>query len=192
MKVIGLTGGIGSGKSTVARVFERLGVPVFYADLVAKAAYTEPSIQLSVTSLFGSDIFENGVLNRAILAERVFSSPSLLAQLNALIHPYVAEQWRIWRKQHSSSPYVIREAAILIESGSYQDCDAIIQVTAPIEDRIKRVCKRDGTSEEQVRSRMNNQLSDEERMKYAQYELKNDNRESLLETILRLDNYFRS
>lgn len=192
MKVIGLTGGIGSGKSTVARVFERLGVPVFYADLVAKAAYTEPSIQLSVTSLFGSDIFENGVLNRAILAERVFSSPSLLAQLNALIHPYVAEQWRVWKKQHSASPYVIRETAILIESGSYQDCDAIIQVTAPIEDRIKRVCKRDGTSEEQVRSRMNNQLSDEERMKYAQYELKNDNRESLLETILRLDNYFRS
>lgn len=192
MKVIGLTGGIGSGKSTVARVFERLSVPVFYADDEAKKAYQDPIIQAQVVDLFGADVFENGKLNRPILAQRAFESGEKLAVLNALIHPFVAQKWLAWKKAHQSASYVIREAAILIESGTYQDCDAIILVTAPIEARIKRVCMRDGVTEAQVLTRINKQLSDEDRRKYTQYELKNDNREGLLETILRMDNYFRS
>lgn len=189
---VGLTGGIGSGKSTVAKVFETLGAPVFYADQVAKLAYNDKNIQDEVKSIFGEKVFFENQLVRQRLAEIVFSDKLKLEQLNSIIHPWVATRYQEWCKLYPNANYVIREAAILIESGAYRTCDKIILITAPEEMRIQRVHQRDQLSTSEIQRRINNQMTDEERERYANYNWANDNQFPLLEHILLFDNMIRA
>lgn len=192
MITVGLTGGIGSGKTTVAKVFELLGVPVFYADDVAKNIYREEDIREILTSRYQGDIYTGGVLNRGRLASIIFNDPGEKAFIESLIHPRVGDKYRLWKKEHSAEAYIIREAAILIESGAHKDCDQIILVTAPESMRIQRVVQRDGSMEEAVRKRMSLQWTDEQRSLFATQIWANDNRFPLLETILLFDNRLRA
>jgi dephospho-CoA kinase len=189
---IGLTGGIGSGKSTVAKVFEILGIPVFYADDVAKQAYTDPIIRAEVEKVIGPHVLTPEGINKELMRKEIFGNDKNLTFINELIHPWVATQFANWRKQHLKQPYIIKEAAILIESGSYKDCDKIILVTAPIEQRISSVSRRDNISREEVERRIALQMSDAERTKYADLILKNDNHFSMLYTILQFDNMLKA
>jgi dephospho-CoA kinase len=184
MKVIGLTGGIGSGKSTVARVFETLGYPVFEADREALALYEEDHELLrEVANSFGSDVlFANGTLNRATLASKVFSNSDALLQLNALVHPRVAIRFQRW-KEKQRVQVVIREAAILFESGSDADCDAVIVITAPEELRVARVMKRSGLSESDVRARISRQWSEQQLIAKADAVIVNDEQHLVLPQI---------
>ncbi|MFY8138749.1 MAG: dephospho-CoA kinase [Flavobacteriales bacterium] len=191
MIIVGLTGGIGSGKSTVAKVFETLNIPVFYSDDVAKKAYLDNDIRRAIIEKFGADVLtENGV-NKEKMRELIFSQPEALLFINQLIHPWVAEEFKKFIASNKSAPYVIKEAAIIIESGGYKDCDKIILITAPENQRIARVSLRDNISDEKVRERIALQMPDTEKMKYADYTWKNDNRESLLKQILLFDNMIK-
>lgn len=184
MKVIGLTGGIGSGKTTVARVFMSEGIPVFDADAEAIALYaSDEALLTEVVALFGNDILlDDGTLNRRALAARVFHDAEALKKLNALVHPRVATKFAQWKKLQPSS-YVLREAAILFESGSNTDCDAVIVVTAPENVRIRRVMDRNGISEDEVRARMMRQWSEEELIKRADAIIVNDDTKLILPQI---------
>lgn len=187
MKVIGLTGGIGSGKSTIARVFETLGVPVFDADREALALYDDDQLLLTeVKERFGNEVLDvNGRLNRSVLASIVFNDVGALQQLNAMVHPRVAKKFDAWKKMQRTS-VVIREAAILFESGSAEDCDAVIVVTAPEELRIARVQKRNGCSEEEVRARMKRQWSEEQLIERADAVIVNDDKHLVLPQLTRV------
>jgi dephospho-CoA kinase len=171
--IIGLTGGIGSGKTTLVNYMESLGIPVFIADEEAKKAMQSPHVLEEVKTSFGNSIFENGQLNRQQLASIVFSNPDKLKELNSIIHPEVKRLFAIWLDQHKKVPFVVYEAAILFESGSYQNCDYIITVTAPLEDRITRVMQRDNCSREQVLQRINAQWTDEERAAKSNFVIDN-------------------
>lgn len=172
-KIIGLTGGIGSGKTTIANYFDSLGIPVFIADDEAKRLMQSSAILEAIKTSFGDAIFENGQLNRQQLAAIVFSDPEKLSQLNNIIHPAVKKQFTIWLSQYQTAPFVIYEAAILFESGSYQNCDIIITITAPFEDRIARVMQRDSSSREQVVQRINAQWTDEQRISKSDFVIDN-------------------
>lgn len=172
-KIIGLTGGIGSGKTTLANYFDSLGIPVFIADDEAKRLMQSSAILEAIKTSFGDAIFENGQLNRQQLAAIVFSDPEKLSQLNNIIHPAVKKQFTIWLSQYQTAPFVIYEAAILFESGSYQNCDIIITITAPFEDRIARVMQRDSSSREQVVQRINAQWTDEQRISKSDFVIDN-------------------
>ncbi len=176
--IIGLTGGIGSGKTTLVNYMESLGIPVFIADEEAKKAMQSPHVLEEVKTSFGNSIFENGQLNRQQLASIVFSNPDKLKELNSIIHPEVKRLFAIWLDQHKKVPFVVYEAAILFESGSYQNCDYIITVTAPLEDRISRVMQRDNCSREQVLQRINVQWTDEERALKSNYVIDNTSTQS--------------
>lgn len=183
MKIIGVTGGIGSGKSTVCKVFESLGIPVFNADTEAKEIYkTEPSALAEVREQFGESVFINGELERRKLAQLVFSDEKKLAQLNAIIHPLVKKRFIQWQAEQDA-PYLIREAAIMIESGTYQDCDHIILVSAKEETRIQRVIQRNALSEKEVRERIARQWSDEQRRPFCDFEIKNEKNALILDEI---------
>lgn len=176
--IIGLTGGIGSGKTTLVNYMVSLGIPVFIADEEAKKAMQSPHVLEEVKTSFGPAIFENGHLNRQQLASIVFSNPDKLKILNSIIHPEVKRLFAIWLDQHKTVPFVVYEAAILFESGSYQNCDYIITVTAPLEDRITRVMQRDNCSREQVLQRINAQWTDEERAAKSNFVIDNTNSKS--------------
>lgn len=171
--IIGLTGGIGSGKTTLATYIESLGIPVFIADDEAKKLMQSAEVVAAIKTNFGEAIFENGQFKRQELAAIVFSNPDKLNQLNAIIHPEVKKQFGIWLDQYQSEPFVVYEAAILFESGSYKNCDAIIAITAPLEDRIVRVMTRDNSSREQVLDRINAQWTDEQRIAKSDYVVEN-------------------
>ncbi|MCK3684262.1 dephospho-CoA kinase [Maribellus sp. YY47] len=189
---VGITGGIGSGKSTICKVFEKLGAPVFEADPVAKRLIdTDPEIRQGLIDLFGPDIYtEKESVDRKKLAEKIFNDEIQLAKVNALVHPAVRAEFLKWAESQDV-PYVVHEAAILFESGFYQMMDYTILVTAPEEDRIKRVTMRDGSSREQVIERMNKQWADDEKRKLASIEIKNDNRELILPQIVNIDKQLR-
>lgn len=172
-KIIGLTGGIGSGKTTLATYLKSLGIPVFIADDEAKKLMQSPEVVAEIQTIFGTTIFENGVLNRQQLAAIVFSNPEKLSQLNAIIHPAVKKQFGFWLDQYQSEPFVVYEAAILFESGSYKNCDSIITITAPLEDRITRVMQRDNSTREQVLYRINAQWTDEQRIAKSDFVIEN-------------------
>ncbi len=172
-KIIGLTGGIGSGKTTLATYLKSLGIPVFIADDEAKKLMQSPEVVDEIQTVFGKVIFENGVLNRQQLAAIVFSNSEKLSQLNAIIHPAVKKHFEIWLDQYLSEPFVVYEAAILFESGSYQNCDYIITITAPLEDRISRVMQRDNSSRDQVMERINAQWTDDQRAAKSNYVIDN-------------------
>jgi dephospho-CoA kinase len=185
-KVIGLTGGIGSGKTTIANYFNEMGVPVYIADEGAKNVMKSDDIIKEIKTSFGEALFENNILNRAKLAEIVFNDKDKLAQLNAIVHPAVKRDFEVWLLQHKSYQYVIYEAAILFESGRYKECDLIITVTAPEEVRIERVLKRDNTTREQVLSRMKMQWNDENRISRSNFVINNDNLKNAKEEVVKI------
>ena len=172
-KIIGVTGGIGSGKTTLVTYIESLGFPVFVADDEAKKLMQSAEVLAEIKAIFGEAVFENGQLNRQELATIVFSNPEKLSQLNGIIHPAVKKQFTIWLDQHQSDSFVVYEAAILFESGSYKNCDYIITITAPLEDRIARVMQRDSSSREQVLNRINAQWTDEQRAAKSNFIIEN-------------------
>lgn len=186
MLKIGLTGGIGSGKSTVAKVFELLGIPVFYADLVAKELMqTDDGLKQFVIKHFGPETYENGILNKPFLASKVFNDPKKLELLNTLVHPVTIQAAENWFRQQKA-PYAIKEAALLFESGTATGLDAIIGVTAPVALRIHRVMQRDRVAREQVLERMKHQIEESLKMKLCTYVLSNDEQQLLIPKILTL------
>jgi dephospho-CoA kinase len=171
--IVGLTGGIGSGKSTVAKMFMDLGVPVYLADDEAKKLLSgDPSVRKSVEKLLGEKAYIGDKPDRAYIASQVFDNSKKLESLNKIIHPAVKKHFKNWYTLQVA-PYVIKEAAILFESGSNDDCDAVITVTAPPEIRIERVILRDHTTEEAVKARMKHQWSDEEKLKLSDFVITN-------------------
>ncbi len=172
-KIIGLTGGIGSGKTTVANYFKSCGVPIYIADDEARKIMESATIIKAIKDSFGTAVFENEILNREELAKIVFNNPERLDKLNSIVHPAVKKHFEQWLLQNQAAPYVIYEAAILFESGRYKDCDIIITVTAPIESRIERVIKRDKTTRELVLKRINAQWTDEKRISKSDFIIEN-------------------
>lgn len=174
---IGITGGIGSGKSTVCRLFEELGIPVYNADERAKYLMQHEHYLIDeIKKNFGEEVYENGQLNRALLASKVFHDKEKVNLLNSLVHPAVfrdSERW-VEEQQTAHPPYAIKEAALLIEAGSYKYLDKLIVVTAPLAVRLQRVCERDQVSVEEVQARMKNQLPEEEKIKLADFVIVND------------------
>ncbi len=172
-KIIGLTGGIGSGKTTIANYLKSIGIPVYIADDEAKKVMQLPEIVTQIKLEFGENVFVNDLINTSKLAKLVFNNPEKLKQLNKIVHPAVKEHFDNWVLQHKDFPFVIKEAAILFESGSYQYCDKIITVIAPIETRIKRVINRDKTSRENVLDRINSQWTDEQKTSKSDFVITN-------------------
>lgn len=174
MKVVGLTGGIGSGKTSIANLFETLGVPVYIADIEAKKL-TERSkyIKKKLIALLGPEAYHTNGLNRAYVASKIFNDSELLAKVNAIIHPRVGQHFKRWLVKQERYTYCIKEAAILFENGGYKNCDATILVTAPEELRIARVMKRDNASRNEIESRMNNQWADKKKIPLATYVIDN-------------------
>lgn len=174
MKIVGLTGGIGSGKSTVAKWFSDKGIPVYYADLKAKRLMNESQeICSGLIQLFGKDAYVNNELNRKFISSKVFDNKDLLEKLNQIVHPAVFQDFQNWITSQNA-PFVVKEAAILFESGSYKDCDYIVSVIADEEIRIQRVMERDGISSEQVLSRIKNQWTDELRKINSDFIIRNN------------------
>lgn len=182
-KIIGLTGGIGSGKTTVARKLVELGIPVYFADLEAKKLMNQPFLAEQIQSKFGSEVYDEGVLQNQILAAKVFSDPNNIAQLNAIVHPAVAQDFQAWLVRHQEYKLVVKEVAILFETGGDKKCDYVLLVTAPLETRIQRVMQRDGLTREQVLDRINHQWSDEIKRKLSDFVIENDSKEHLDENI---------
>ncbi|PZR20023.1 MAG: dephospho-CoA kinase [Flavobacterium psychrophilum] len=172
-KIIGLTGGIGSGKTTVANFFKAEGIPLYIADDEAKAILYTPQVVDEVKNAFGDSVMTDGQPDRAKLSSVVFQYPDKLEVLNGIIHPKVKEHFTEWMDGHKEAKFIIREAAILFESGSYKTCDKIILVTAPVEVRIDRVMKRDNVSREQVLARINSQWSDEKKAALSDFIIDN-------------------
>jgi dephospho-CoA kinase len=172
-KIIGLTGGIGSGKSTVAGYFQELGVPVYVADTEAKKIMDQPDTIQEVQQIFDENVIFEGKLDRKKIASIVFNNAEKLAQLNKIIHPKVKQDFKDWLEKHKNYSFIIKEVAILFETNSENDFDAIILVTAPEKIRIERVTNRDNITENQVRERIKNQLSDEEKISKSHYIIEN-------------------
>ena len=174
MTTVGLTGGIGSGKTTIANLFAtEFAIPIYIADTKAKELIAqETHLQQEIKALLGEEAFVEGKYNTAFVASIVFSTPEKLQALNQLIHPYVQQDFARWREEQHS-PYVIKESAILFESGSYKDCDYIITVTAPLEERIRRVMLRDKIDRKTVEKRIKNQWNDENRIKLSTFVVDN-------------------
>ena len=192
MLKIGITGNIGSGKTTVSKVFELLGVPVFYADAAAREVMTnDEELIAGVKQTFGTEAyFEDGSLNRKYIAGKVFNDPAELAKLNALVHPATFRAFDGWAKSFIDAPYLMKEAAILFESGSYKLCDYSIIVTAPKEVRMQRVIDRDNISIAEVESRDARQMPEEEKVKLANFRIKNDDTQLVIPQVLALHQQF--
>ncbi|VEI53470.1 dephospho-CoA kinase [Capnocytophaga sputigena] len=191
MIVVGLTGGIGSGKSTIAKEFAALGIAVFNSDEQAKALIaTDAQVKERIIATFGEEAYQNGEYNRAYIAQIVFNNPEKLAILNNIVHPALAKYFKQWAKKQTSL-YVLKEAAILFESGSYKDCDYIITVTAPEEVRIARVMARDHCTEAQVRARMAQQWTDDQRIALSNAVIENIDLESAKEQVKRINDELR-
>ena len=186
MKKIGITGGIGSGKTYVASVFQSLGIPIFNADIQAKKIMTSSRKLIKlVKEEFGNDIYKDSDLNKEKLASIVFSDSDKLQKLNSLVHPIVKEEFNNWYKKQTS-PYVIKEAAILFESNSHIGLDAVVCVSAPLELRMIRLLNRDNYSEKEIKKRIENQISQEEKQKLSDYIIVNDEKELLLPKIIKI------
>ena len=187
---IGLTGGIGSGKTTVAKIFETLGIPVYYADEAAKKMMnTDASLKEAIIKHFGGQAYSNGEIDRKYIASLVFSDPAKLKQLNALIHPATIRDAEAWMKKQKA-PYIIKEAALLFESGANKSVDQVIGVYAPLPVRIKRVMKRDGVTEEDVTKRISRQMNEAEKMKQCHFVITNNEEQLLLPQVLDLHKKF--
>ena len=186
MKVVGITGGIGSGKSIVSMVFRQLGIPVYDSDAEAKLLYDKfPELRDAVRKQIAEEAFDsNGKLDRKKLAEIVFQFPEKLEILNQLVHPLVKMDFQNWVQKHPEAAYVVKEAAILFESGAYSDCDKVITVVAPRELRIQRVRERDRKTKSEIEAIMHRQSNDEEKIKRSDFVIQNDEKELILPQVL--------
>ena len=173
-KIIGLTGGIGSGKTTIAQLFIGEGIPVYFADTEAKKIMNQTETVKLVTKALGTDFIKDNLIDAKALAAIVFNDPEKLKKLNSILHPLVKKDFEDWIKANTDYPFVIKEAAILFESGSYKYCDQVITVVASQETRIKRVMKRDHCTREQVLDRIKNQWTDEQRVTKSNYVIENE------------------
>jgi dephospho-CoA kinase len=183
---LGVTGGIGSGKTTVCRIFRVLGIPVFVADTVARDIMeSEPGIRSEMNLITGRDLYLTGVLDRKELADIIFNRPELLRKVNSVVHPAVLKRFDEWASG-SESPYVIIEAAILFEAGADALVDRVVTISAPVEERISRVMGRNDLTREEVIRRINNQLEDEEREEQSYYILNNADNEMIIPEILKI------
>jgi len=183
MITVGLTGGIGSGKTTVARAFKKHGIPVYIADDEAKKLMNRSKIiKRKLIKIFGEETYINNALNRPFLAAAIFNDKSLLKQMNAIVHPKVAKHFLRW-KAKQKAPYIISEVAIMFENGTYKNYDYIITVTAPEKERIARVIKRDDSSKEKVKAIIKNQWTDEKKIKLSDFVITNIDLKSTLEQV---------
>lgn len=190
---VGLTGGIGSGKTTVCNVFNHLGIAVYHADIHAKLLSDKNTeIRESLISLFGSDIYDNWGLDRKKLSGIIFSDKKILQKVNAIIHPKVFQHFNEWLADKKNSKYIIHEAAILFESGSRKHFEKVITVTAPEEIRIKRVMLRDDVSHTHVKNIMNNQMPEADKISNSDYIIENDDKTPVLPQILRIHSQLSS
>ncbi|MCE1199272.1 MAG: dephospho-CoA kinase [Marinilabiliales bacterium] len=194
MLTIGVTGGIGSGKTTVCKVFKVLGVPVFHADQEAKRLQNENNeIKDGLKSIFGSEIYDKmGQLNRQMLASFIFNNVSLLQRVNQLVHPIVHREFETWSLLHHESAYVLYEAAILFETGHFKNFDKTILVLADPDQRLARVLQRDPLTKEAIVRRMQNQMPDSEKIQLADFIIENNDNQMIIPRILLLDNLFKS
>ncbi len=185
---VGITGGIGTGKSTVAKIFRSMGIPFLDADVLAKEI-VECDLELKafIVQLFGEQSYtEDGKYNRKYIANIVFNDKDKLAQLNALVHPAVIKYGNDWAEEHRHSNYVLKEAALMFESGSYKHNDINILVQSPIELRLERVANRDGISKDEILKRIHAQMSDKEKIKLADKIIVNDEQHSLIEQVMQI------
>jgi len=185
---LGITGGIGSGKTTVCRVFNVLGIPVFSADAEASAIMdSDNTIIKRINSIAGKDLYKSGKLDRMELANLIFNDSALLEKVNSLVHPVVFDHFRIWEKEQDA-PYVIIEAAILFESGAAKLVNRIATVVAPVEERIDRVVSRNNLSRDQVIERMRNQMDDATRSELSDYVIQNSENDMIIPAVLNIHN----
>lgn len=181
--LVGLTGGIGSGKTTVAEAFKTLGIPVYIADDEAKALMNRSKIiKRKLIKLFGYEAYENDELNRPFIANLIFNDADLLAQINAIVHPKVAQHFKRWFTKQNA-PYVLKESAILFEHGEHKTCDYTILVTAPVEVRMQRVVARDNTTPSKVEAIIKNQMSDAKKISMADFVISNNELEHTLKQV---------
>ena len=187
---MGITGGIGSGKTLVCSIFDKIGIPVYDADSRARSLMNhDPGLVSEITDLLGEEAYRDGSLDREYVAGKVFMNEDLLNRLNRIVHPAVRDDYLQWVKERTDVPYVIEEAAILFESGAHRFMDLTVLVYAPEDLRIRRVMERDGVSEEEVRMRMRHQMNEEEKKKLADQMISNDGTEMLLPQIIWLHEY---
>lgn len=188
MLKVGITGGIGSGKTTVCKVFMLLGVPVYFADDEAKRLLdTSVKVKDSIVETFGENVLaETGCIDRKKLAALVFNNKEELSKLNMIVHPAVAAHFEAWLAENKNAPYMLKEAAILFESNAYKAVDKIITVTAPLELRIQRAMERDGVDRETIVQRINNQLSDDEKIKRSDFVIYNDEQKLVIPQVLHI------
>ena len=188
---IGITGGIGSGKSYICAEFAALGIPIYSADTRAKwLMQNNEALKEQLIKQFGVQVFDNGVLDRQYLAAKVFHNKSELSALNAIVHPAVAIDFEQWNAVQNNAPYTIKEAALMFETDMHKQMDKTILVHAPIDVRILRVMKRDGVSQEQVEARMRNQMSDDDKMSLADYIINNDGDREVEKVVVKLNALF--
>ena len=182
---VGITGGIGAGKSIVCKIFQTLAIPTYDADSRAKWLMNHsPSLKQQIIALFGEAAYEGGELNRSLLAKKAFTDPDLLKQLNQLVHPEVGKDYHAWQKAQKA-PYSLKEAALLFESGSYKDLDLIITVTAPESLRISRVLKRDAhRSRKDIEDIINKQWPEEAKVSRSQFVIVNDDHQGVIDQVL--------
>lgn len=178
---IGITGGIGSGKSVVSKLLQLMGVPVYIADVESKRlTETDLDIRAALISLLGDEVYQDGKLNRPLLASYIFGNKDNLTMVNGIIHPRIKDDFRRWVQSHSSYPIVGIEAAILIEAGFTEDVDQVVLVYAPQEIRLRRAVSRDACAAEQIQQRMRNQMPDEDKMAFAHHIIYNDDKQALI------------
>jgi dephospho-CoA kinase len=184
---LGITGGIGSGKTSVCKVFNVLGIPVFSADPEArKIMDNDRNIKREINEIVGKNIYHGGQLNRMELASLIFNNRDILEKVNSLVHPIVFEHFNRWAEKQTT-PYVIMEAAILFESGASKLVDRVATIVAPVEERISRVTRRNKLNRDQVMERINNQMTDEERIKMSDYVINNSENDMIIPVILRIN-----
>ena len=187
---VGLTGGIGSGKTTVAKIFKQLGVPVYFSDDRAKyLMLNNQFLRESMISVFGDKVIINGFLNRSYIASKVFENPKELIKLNALVHPFVQRDFDVWSASQTSN-YVLKEAAIIFETGAHKLLDKVVLVQSLEDLKVSRIMFRDGITEEEVFKRMSKQWSDSQKRINADYIIQNDEKCSLIYQVLKLHNTF--
>jgi len=186
MLKVGITGGMGSGKTTVAHIFETLGIPVYYADDAAKRIMNEdPSLREEIIRIFGDESYNGEGLNRGYIASKVFSNPEQLNMLNAIVHPATIRDGENWMKRQKS-PYALKEAALIFESGAAEGLDYVIGVSAPTPLRIERVIQRDGMERSEIKARMAKQLDPEIAMKLCDFVIQNNEQELLIPQVLKI------
>lgn len=184
---IGITGGIGSGKSVVSRLLEVMGIPVYISDTASKGLMiSDGFIRQELQALLGKEVYAGGVLNKPLLASYLFGSADHARQVNGIVHPRVKADFRQWVCQHSSRPIVGIESAILVEAGFADEVDKVVMVYAPEEIRIARAVRRDASSREQIEKRIRSQMNDEEKRRYADFVIANDGATPLIPQVLEL------